>query len=67
MGTSEYFCQEDIEGYFIRIQKEDNKRDEALKQSKSTKMQLKAALNFYLKDCLKLNINLNQFKTKSTK
>ena len=67
MGTSEYFCQEDIEGYIMRIQKEDEMRDEASKQSKSTKMQLKAALNFYLKDCLKLNVNLNQFNTKSTK
>ena len=38
MGTSEYFCQEDIEEYLMKIQREDNERDEAERQSKSTKM-----------------------------
>jgi len=38
MGTSEYFCQEDIEEYLMKIQREDNERYEAERQSKSTKM-----------------------------
>ena len=38
MGTSEYFCQEDIEEYLMKIQREDNGREEAERQSKSTKM-----------------------------
>ena len=38
MGTSEYFCQEDIEEYLMKIQREDNEREEAQRQSKSTKM-----------------------------
>ena len=30
-------------------------------------MQLKAALKFYLKDCLRLHLNLDVFTTKSSK
>ena len=67
MGTSEYFSQDNIEDYFSRIQKQDNEKDISERQSKSTKMHIKAALNFYLKDCLNLTINLNQFKIKSSK
>ena len=67
MGTSEYFCQEDIDTYLEEVQREDNEKEETERQGKSTKMHLKAALNFYLNDCLKLNVSLNVFKTKSNK
>ena len=67
MGPNGGFIQDDIEGYFSRLMKQDEALPEDRQESKSTKVMRKAALVFYINDCLDLRINFKKFKVKSAR
>ena len=43
------------------------KKQESKREGKATKAMRKAALTFYLNDCLGLSINFSKYSTKSTR
>ena len=45
----------------------DERKPENERESEATKVMRKSALTFYLKECLKLDINFTKYKTKSTR
>ena len=67
MGHAKYFTQDDIDDYLDRLKQEDDKKPDDKKHSESTQKQLKAALTFYLCDCLGLSVNTRSFKVKGDK
>lgn len=61
------FEQDDINHYFAKIKEEDDRKPDDQRESIATKSARKAALRFYLNDCLGLTIDFKKFKTKSTR
>ena len=64
-SISEYFSQDDVDSYLDELNKADLSREKSKKQSRSTKLQIRAALKFYLCNCLELNVNLQLLQLKS--
>ena len=67
MGQAKYFTQDNIDDYLDQLRQVDEKKPDVKKYSESTQKQLKAALAFYLCDCLGLGVNTRSFKVKSDK
>ena len=67
MGQAKYFTQDNVDDYLDRLRQEDEKKTDDKKPSESTQKQLKAALTFYLCDCLGLSVNTRSFKVKGDK
>ena len=66
-GNYQIFVQPDIDEYFARINKADERKPEDQRESEAKKAMRKAALSFYIKECLGLKINFSKYKTKSTR
>ena len=67
MTQASNFTQDDIDDYFAAKVAADVAKPPEKQESKSNKGQRKAALQFYLKDCLNLNIEFKDYSTKSSK
>ena len=59
--------QDDIDRYFNKLRKEDDKRPDDKKESASTKGHRIAGVKIYLNDSLKLKIEFKDYSTKSGK
>ena len=59
--------QDEVDRYFNKLSKEDNKRPDHKKESASTKIQRIAALKLYLIDSCDLKIKFKDYSTKSSK
>ena len=66
-GKSDTFVQEDIDDYFAQIRKDDELKSQNDRESESKKTMRKAALKFYLNECLGLGIDFKNYKTKSAR
>ena len=58
MGAHDYFSQDDIDYYLEKLREENERKPPALRESRSKQVHRKAALAFYLKDCLRLALDL---------
>ena len=65
MGKGDAFVQDDIDDFFIRLHLDDQKQPIAARESSAVKAMRKAALAFYLNDCLNLGIKLKKYSIKS--
>ena len=61
------FEQLDMDDYWDVLYAKDAKQEYKNRESKSVKMMRKAALKFYLVDCLNQKINLKRYSNKSVK
>ena len=66
-SDKQHFSQPEIDDYFAEIKKADERKPENERESQAKKGMRKTALTFYLKECLKLDINFRKYKTKSTR
>ena len=66
-GRGGHFGQDDIDGYFAQLHRADLQRPKREQESMATKKLRKAALRFYLNDCLRLNICFKDYKIKSSR
>ena len=65
--NSQFFTQQDIDTYFLQIKRADERKPEDQRESEAKKAMRKTALTFYLKECLKLDIDFKKYTTKSTR
>ena len=64
---SQFFTQADLDDYFATINQADERKPENQRESEAKKAMRKAALAFYIKECLGLKIDFSKYKTKSTR
>ena len=67
MGKCDIFVQEDIDDYFDKLKKADDRKPQDKRESEATKVMRKNALSFYIKDCLGLKIEFKSYETKSSR
>ena len=63
-GPDDNFTQGNIDEYFADLENADKKQAKKHQESTATKQLRRAALKFYLNDCLKLDINFKDYSIK---
>ena len=64
MGNEAQYVLADIDYYFARMKRESESKPEKKQDSRATLNMRKAALTFYLNDCLGLNISFKKYSLK---
>lgn len=63
-GENGYYTQQDIDSYYVDLEKDDKAKPKEERESTAVKQMRKVALKFYLNECLGLNLNFKSYSCK---